>query len=313
LSDSKQDILEIENLLANRQRLVEWLARLDSASSRAPDVVRAKVRADYQGRLGQVVAQLSTHRDVIQQTLDGLRAQVNEIDQLRQEETNIRSEAELRHAVGEYTDDEWQLVELESSGKIAGFDHEIDRQGREIHRLEEVISLIQPDRESRPVLDSQPTIQETAAHLSLEPSNSTGGMQGDATPQPRPEAPRFVPRTGHYPKEPLYPRGSGSGGSGQPRSSAAPTPAPASGSSPTPAATTTTAANREDELAFLRSMNVEIMTPSARPTTQPNGAVEAEPRQATPVPKTLKCRDCGSLNRPTDWYCERCGAELAAV
>ena len=29
--------------------------------------------------------------------------------------------------------------------------------------------------------------------------------------------------------------------------------------------------------------------------------------------KTLKCKDCGSLNRPTDWYCERCGAELAAV
>jgi hypothetical protein len=29
--------------------------------------------------------------------------------------------------------------------------------------------------------------------------------------------------------------------------------------------------------------------------------------------KTLKCSECGSLNYPTEWYCERCGAELAAL
>jgi hypothetical protein len=29
--------------------------------------------------------------------------------------------------------------------------------------------------------------------------------------------------------------------------------------------------------------------------------------------KTLKCTDCGAMNYPTEWYCERCGAELAAL
>jgi uncharacterized OB-fold protein len=29
--------------------------------------------------------------------------------------------------------------------------------------------------------------------------------------------------------------------------------------------------------------------------------------------KTLKCAECGALNYPTEWYCERCGAELAAL
>ena len=29
--------------------------------------------------------------------------------------------------------------------------------------------------------------------------------------------------------------------------------------------------------------------------------------------KTLKCNECGSFNYPTEWYCERCGAELAAL
>jgi hypothetical protein len=29
--------------------------------------------------------------------------------------------------------------------------------------------------------------------------------------------------------------------------------------------------------------------------------------------KTLKCSECGAMNYPTEWYCERCGAELAAL
>ena len=29
--------------------------------------------------------------------------------------------------------------------------------------------------------------------------------------------------------------------------------------------------------------------------------------------KTLKCSDCGAANYPTEWYCERCGAELASL
>ncbi len=29
--------------------------------------------------------------------------------------------------------------------------------------------------------------------------------------------------------------------------------------------------------------------------------------------KTLKCKECGSMNDPTEWYCERCGAELSAM
>lgn len=313
MADSKShDISEIETLLASRQRLVEWLAKLDAAGSRAPDTVRSKVRSDYQGRLGQVVAQLSTHRDVISETLNGLRSQSNEVEQLRQEEMNIRAEAELRHAVGEYTDDEWQLVELESSGKIAGFDHEIGRLGGEVGRLEEVLGLIVPDRERerepRHTPASQSQIQETSPHLSLETSG-VGADSDDGTPAARPEAPRFVPRGGHFPKEPLYPRGQ------NPRASAAPPPAPAPAPAPAPTATATTSTTtRDDELAFLRSMNVEFINPGPKVPAPPNGGTaDAEPRAAMPVPKTLKCRDCGSLNRPTDWYCERCGAELAAV
>jgi hypothetical protein len=28
--------------------------------------------------------------------------------------------------------------------------------------------------------------------------------------------------------------------------------------------------------------------------------------------KSLRCLACGTMNVPTEWYCERCGGELAA-
>jgi hypothetical protein len=67
-----------------------------------------------------------------------------------------------------------------------------------------------------------------------------------------------------------------------------------------------------DDLAFLRS----VIDPGGEGTTPP---VEAErssagtSAEASGEPqKTLRCTECGTLNLPTEWYCERCGGELAA-
>jgi hypothetical protein len=34
---------------------------------------------------------------------------------------------------------------------------------------------------------------------------------------------------------------------------------------------------------------------------------------AVEQPKTLKCAECGAMNYASEWYCERCGAELTVV
>ncbi len=38
----------------------------------------------------------------------------------------------------------------------------------------------------------------------------------------------------------------------------------------------------------------------------------AEPATA-PVGRTLRCGECGAMNRPLEWYCEKCGAELTVA
>jgi len=326
---STQNLAEIEGLLASRQQLSGWLERLDSAGSRAPEVVRAKVRGDYQGRLAQVLEQLRAYSDQVSNRLSGLSAHMSEFRQHRGEEAEIRAEAELRHSVGEYTDEEWQVIELGCSGKIASFDHEIERLGEEIRRMEEVQGLIAgpaavpasappatnpASSRSAPAAPASEEPELVVSHgpIEVEPTDfPSADPLGDSMPRPlslvrdeeveappapaRPEAPKFTPR-GPAPKQ----RDSGA-------ARAIPFPSPNQNQTPAPG----------DELAFLRSVSLDAAPPSGRLTPHPApnaaGMLDKEDRPSQATVKTLKCGECGTLNRPTEWYCERCGAELAAL
>jgi hypothetical protein len=66
-----------------------------------------------------------------------------------------------------------------------------------------------------------------------------------------------------------------------------------------------------------------VLRPGSNPGTPPSSAAVATPPSVpksggTQDPrseqhKTLKCPECGAANYPTEWYCERCGGELATM
>jgi hypothetical protein len=96
-----------------------------------------------------------------------------------------------------------------------------------------------------------------------------------------------------------------------------------------------------DELEFIKSVTEDdTAAPSPRrasgaqfqpsiPGDPPRAAAPPGQRAANPVPapivpdpsaagdeeaaRTLRCKECGTMNLPTEWYCGQCGAELAAV
>jgi hypothetical protein len=75
-----------------------------------------------------------------------------------------------------------------------------------------------------------------------------------------------------------------------------------------------------DELAFLKSVTDDDKNaPSPRRASGAQYQVEEDVTPAAPlnadaeVEKTLKCRECGTMNLATEWYCENCGGELAAM
>jgi len=88
-----------------------------------------------------------------------------------------------------------------------------------------------------------------------------------------------------------------------------------------------------DELAFLKSVTEDekaAPSPKRASGAQFQPAIPGDPPRGAPmsssaitptpslnddaeVAKTLKCRECGTMNLATEWYCESCGAELAAL
>jgi hypothetical protein len=67
-----------------------------------------------------------------------------------------------------------------------------------------------------------------------------------------------------------------------------------------------------DDLAFLRSViNPSGSRPIVPATMTPPSLPSAQAPQSEQA-KTLRCTECGTMNLPTEWYCERCGGELAA-
>ena len=61
------------------------------------------------------------------------------------------------------------------------------------------------------------------------------------------------------------------------------------------------------DMASIEREDAPPATGAARPTSAMSRDSSGE------GVKSLKCGECGALNYPTEWYCERCGAELASL
>jgi hypothetical protein len=281
----------IEALLEQRTQYEEWLAKLDNSGDKAPPAVRERIRGDYQARLQSVMEQLRGRGSAISEELERHHASQAELDRQRRAAEEALAEAEVRHSVGEYTEDEWRRVSDQSRRETEQLRAQLRSVGAEITRLTQVQSLIAAPR--------------TAAPASAPPAAAP-------RPAPKPEVIEQAPFVTHVAdpmEDPAAP---------PPRSAPQP-PTP----QPEPAAA------EVDELTFLKSVSDE--EPRAAPrrsaasgsSSTATSAPPREPEVQTPptpsgkaaaaVAKTLKCGDCGTLNRPTEWYCERCGAELAGV
>jgi hypothetical protein len=292
---------EIEGLLADRQRLQEWLDRLESAA--APVPVRQRVRADYEGRLAEVVAQLRGHSSAILGSLGEVRGRLEEVSAQRADAEELRAESALRHTVGEYPEDQWRGMELEFHGRLAGFDGEISRLEVEVRKLEEVLALIAPqDAPARrsPGRSAEVHVIEQES-VSLRPGRQAEGdviaYQGseasedfEVVPE-GPQAPRFTPKGGDP-----RPRDPGARTLRFPKASAQ-----------------ESQSDQVDEMTFIKSVTLESPVARKDRGLEERGPVGREGRGAAAAGKTLKCTECGTMNRPTEWYCERCGAELAAL
>ena len=300
----------IETLLQQRTQYEQWLARLDAAGNGAPDAVRRRVRGDYEARLGKVIDELRSHAATIGEELGRHREAQTELDERRAELEERIAEARIRHEVGEYGLEEWQRIHERMRTTLSGIEDSLRQVGDEIGRLADVERLISQAPPSTPA----PAAQEPEAAPPAPGAESAAAVpaaEALAAPAREPMADAVEPEPPVEAGQPV------------PEAVAEPVAEPEAPLQP---------AGQVDELAFLQSVTGEtpvVTPPSAaapEPASIPRAAAPAEAPSAQtataaaarPVApqtqaRTLKCHECGTLNRPTEWYCERCGAELSAL
>jgi hypothetical protein len=320
----------IDRLLQEREQYATWLSRLDATTDTAPESVRGKVRSDYKARLDAVIEQLRSHSDGLAQQLERHRDTRSELLTRESQAKEIMSEAEVRHAVGEYSDTKWQQIRGEAQKNLVAIREELTQLGDEITMLENVQQMIAAPAIPEPVQPPPPPPPPPPPAPEPEKATPAPVMEEVAapppppapTPTPPPPPPVAEAPSAHPAKPPIAPV--------RPVK-------PKEGGAPGrtlwfPSVKDEEVATGVDELAFLKSVSEDETTgPSARrasgghirppepipapPTPPPSGTAAGEsgrPSAATGA-RTLKCGECGTMNRPTEWYCERCGAELAAL
>ena len=268
----------LNGLLKERQRYEEWLAALEQKRADTSESVFARVHADYNTRLREVSSKLAERAGELRETIVTLTARLDEISRQELQQREARQEAELRAAVGEYTDKQWK--------EIGGaWDKELSRLVKEksvvevqLTELNRIFALSMKEKQAGAIL------------------NRTGAEDGVGSPispvVPRPAIPE--PPTLNPPSRVE-----------QPITSRAPTPSTAVPANRTPF----------DEFPVLRPGTGTVSPPSttavATPPSVPKSGGTQDPRSEQH--KTLKCPECGAANYPTEWYCERCGGELATM
>ena len=269
----------LNGLLKERQRYEEWLAALEEKRAATSDSVYQRVQADYQTRLREVSSKLAERAGELRENIDALTARLEEVSRQETQQREARQEAELRAAVGEYTDKQWKEIGGAWDKELARLVKEKNAVDAQLNELTRIFALSVKEKQS-----------EAAA---LGRANAGDGSRTPISPVvPRPAVPE--PPTLNPPSRVEHPV-----------AARTQTPSPSAGSARSPF----------DEFPVLRpggsSTPPQTTTAVATPPSVPKSSGSHDPRSEQH--KTLKCPECGAANYPTEWYCERCGGELATM
>ena len=289
---------EIRALVDERARYEGWIGALESRRGQTPPHVYDRVRGDYDARLGKVMDRLGGFVGALRDGESSLAGREDELERTIGDRRDELSEIELRTAVGEYAADEGERLRAEKEG--------------EVHELETTRTGVQSDLATlRDLLGRSLPPGEVRQAATRQPATPTAS-QGAAPSEPA--APPAAPA-----RESAESFGGALGAVGEPW----PEPASAEGQAsvtaaheiPTGTAVASSAADRGEYEEWNEGAATAVGATAAAGRA-PGGAAPPTTFPAAGMPdqeKTLRCPDCGAMNYPTEWYCEKCGGELAAL
>jgi predicted nucleic acid-binding Zn-ribbon protein len=320
----------LQELLDERQRYQGWLRALEQRRAATPAHVYERVHTDYTLRLERVMQRLSERAEQLSATIEGMQSRLQTLRSREADRTDERNEYELRAAVGELTPEEWERRRAEADRELGAISEDRRQIEGELAELQRVVAMTR-EQPPEPVPTPEPEAEQASAasegaaqspRVQSAPPQATseataqgrGAGAHEGPPSTAGEHPLAASPAGESPsiddfvaEWPLRQMGGEGGVNG---ASEAPSTAPAT-------ATWHPPVPDRGERAAARS--AEPAVPAS-----PAGSTFAPPENAHDIhehhvgearrdmDKTLKCPECGAMNYATEWYCERCGGELAS-
>jgi hypothetical protein len=290
---------EIRGLVDERTRYEGWLSALDQRRDVVPGHVLDRVRQDYEGRVERVVAALATHADVLREGVGTLEGRDAELRRTIGEREDALAEVELRALVGEFDEAEANRRREEVNGALGALRGEAERGGAKLAELRALLDRAAP---APPAPTAAPALAEAPARARAGAADPLAGLDlVDGTPdraiatRPREDAGAVMDAAF-------------AGGEVRP------------GTAPGMPASIPTMPGGRDPFGGPPGFGGVTggmvggavggvgFGPTATPAEPMSGVAAGAPQE-----KTLRCPDCGAMNYATEWYCERCGGELAAM
>jgi hypothetical protein len=315
MTDANRALNEVTALVHERQRYEAWLAALEARRDTTPAHVFDRVRSDYKNRLERVEEQLAAHRNSFVEEQASVLSRLSLLEAEGQMRRDERAELELRLHVGE-------LAPADCDSALTSLDQTLTQLSLERDALTSRLAILRElfgDGSAAPAPSAVPAVPgvpappaEAAQPRVATPSfdelaflKSVVGPTG-RTPPPHPAAPAPPPAREPvvvHDDEPLVTARDNSEG--------------AESLLHRPSASSHVVRLEDSEsllagLAEKQSHPREGDAPLAANVAS-NTPIKLRPSGPIEQTKSLKCNECGAMNYPTEWYCERCGAELAAL
>ena len=306
MSKAKTNALDaLRALIAERQQYEQWMSALEAKKEGTPEHVYERVQHDYRTRFDRVASEIKGHAEELQLSISTLSSRLVEVARDQDTRREGLQEAELRAAVGEYEPGQWDQIRTDAEAaleKIAADREALDSQLSELRAIQK-LSEMGPGgsvetQAPPPAISTQPA-EIAVAPLAPAREPETKAPEVPVTPQAVPTAESMTPQSGGH----------------RAGTAAAYRPPPEQQEpAPQPIAAPDNAALEPVAAAASAAANAAMRPRSMKSPTGGVSAVKARSEAARPdAAKTLKCPECGTANYPTEWYCERCGGELATM
>jgi hypothetical protein len=322
--DAQQGLENVAAQMLERQRIEAWLATLEARRASTPDHVYQRVRGDYSTRLKAITDQLLARHTALKTHVDQLQTRLSQFETEAQRFKDERAESELRMQVGELSVADWNTKARECDEGIAKLSEAQAQARGALAQAREILAMVSGQTYGAAAASSSTSSPRISRPVSVD--EIRGKENGVAKPRsPTPAAPQ-PSGSGMNELEFLNSVVGGQGpNTGNGQKSGSDSIELETEGAPDLAETLLNRVNQRtgsnlreanDADSLLKGVGEQKpgnkTNPLAANVTESNPIV-LRPQGGAERHKTLKCQECGTMNYPTAWYCERCGAELVSV